>query len=563
MATPFELPVRENCFMFSAPDGDVSVDDLIDAIEETAGDDSVLLLQNMGGAKFLVCTRNAGQATKLMVAEGFRVSGVNVPVEAVGPPVTYVNVYRYPGFLSDETLSNALAQFDTADTETGPTRSASPTTPASPSGAEDWPPLATLDDASAAPPEQEETDHSASNAPTNLLAPVTAHDLGGLPQAPAREDRPIVSRGHYALPEVDDHASSDPSPERAVPHKGRRPDPPVVHPAPGRERQSAKRRERSLPGSRPPWKLPLPLVARSYAVPGSTWFLGPTVPSKESPAIYRRGGPTNRSRRPPGVVRVYKPFLACHSRPGRQCLLTTLTGPGPRDHLAAVVRVYWPGHQATGTWTSTDEAFQSSQREKTPSGSAYGDFLQFFWYRELTSPRPSFFRYSSSSPAGTTDPSNRFPVSKTSRRPVYHIDAILEYRVGLQQYGYRFSVGLTVYSVLHTGQLSNHFLFRLCNAWTATFGSRTANARAPRPIHIWRDNCYACYVSLFDCLSRFIDFSFGFPSSPLPEQIDNPGEAVNDDDAPDVPVDDPAMDMPPDNTALLSTASTITACHTA
>ncbi|KAL3199546.1 hypothetical protein MRX96_043874 [Rhipicephalus microplus] len=114
MATPFELSVRENCFMFSAPEGDVSVDDLIDAIEETAGDDSILMSQHMGGAKFLVCTRNAGQATKLMVAEGFRVNGGNVPVEAVGPPVTYVNVYRYPGFLSDETLRNALAQFGKA-----------------------------------------------------------------------------------------------------------------------------------------------------------------------------------------------------------------------------------------------------------------------------------------------------------------------------------------------------------------------------------------------------------------------------------------------------------------
>lgn len=97
--------------MFSAPEGDISVDELIDAIEETAGDDSVLVLQHMGGAKFLVCTRNAGQATRLMVAEGFEVNGARVPVEAVGPPVTYVNVYRYPAFLSDEALSNALAQF--------------------------------------------------------------------------------------------------------------------------------------------------------------------------------------------------------------------------------------------------------------------------------------------------------------------------------------------------------------------------------------------------------------------------------------------------------------------
>lgn len=97
--------------MFSAPEGDVSVDDLIDAVERTAGDDSVFVLQHMGGAKFLVCTRNASQATRLMVAEGFEVNSVKVPVEAVGPPVTYVNVYRYPAFLPDEVLSNALAQF--------------------------------------------------------------------------------------------------------------------------------------------------------------------------------------------------------------------------------------------------------------------------------------------------------------------------------------------------------------------------------------------------------------------------------------------------------------------
>ncbi|KAL3192038.1 hypothetical protein MRX96_018157 [Rhipicephalus microplus] len=109
-----------------------------------------------------------------------------------------------------------------------------------------------------------------------------------------------------------------------------------------------------------------PVEAPTMEMPPNRTML---LAEQESPAIYRRGGPTKRSRRPPGVVRVYKPSLTCHSRPGRQCLLTTLTGPGPRDHLAAVVRVYQPGRQATGTWTSTDEAFQSSQREKTPSGS--------------------------------------------------------------------------------------------------------------------------------------------------------------------------------------------------
>ncbi|XP_075723846.1 uncharacterized protein LOC142765927 [Rhipicephalus microplus] len=111
MASTSDLPVRENCFMFTAPDGDVSIDDLIDAVELVSGNDSVFVLQHMGGARFLVCTRNASQATRLMVAEGFRVNGENVPVEAVGPPVTYVNAYRYPAYLSDEVLSNALAQY--------------------------------------------------------------------------------------------------------------------------------------------------------------------------------------------------------------------------------------------------------------------------------------------------------------------------------------------------------------------------------------------------------------------------------------------------------------------
>lgn len=111
MATHFDFPVRENCFLFSAPDGDVSIDTLIDAIELTAGEDSVLVLQHMGGSKFLVCTRNASQATRLMVAEGFRVNNERVAVEAVGPPITFVNVYRFPAYIPDEILTNALSQY--------------------------------------------------------------------------------------------------------------------------------------------------------------------------------------------------------------------------------------------------------------------------------------------------------------------------------------------------------------------------------------------------------------------------------------------------------------------
>ncbi|KAL3213449.1 hypothetical protein MRX96_035382 [Rhipicephalus microplus] len=111
MAATSDLPVRENCFLFMAPEGDISIDDLIDAIELTAGGDNVLVLQHMGGAKFLVCIQNSSQATRSMVAEGFCVNDRRVSVEAVGPPVTFINVYTYPAYLSDDMLGNALAQY--------------------------------------------------------------------------------------------------------------------------------------------------------------------------------------------------------------------------------------------------------------------------------------------------------------------------------------------------------------------------------------------------------------------------------------------------------------------
>ncbi|KAH7973275.1 hypothetical protein HPB52_023340 [Rhipicephalus sanguineus] len=65
----------------------------------------------MGCSKFLVCIRNASQATKLMVAEGFKLNHEKVAVEAVGPPITYVNVYRLPAYLPDDVLTNALRQY--------------------------------------------------------------------------------------------------------------------------------------------------------------------------------------------------------------------------------------------------------------------------------------------------------------------------------------------------------------------------------------------------------------------------------------------------------------------
>ncbi|KAH7939035.1 hypothetical protein HPB52_005070 [Rhipicephalus sanguineus] len=101
MAAQTSLPVRENCFFFNAPDGDLSIDDLIDAVERTAGDDSVHVLQHMGGSRFLICTRNAAQATKLMVSEGFVVNNQKVTVEAVGASA----------YLLDDPLTGALAEY--------------------------------------------------------------------------------------------------------------------------------------------------------------------------------------------------------------------------------------------------------------------------------------------------------------------------------------------------------------------------------------------------------------------------------------------------------------------
>ncbi|KAL1476521.1 hypothetical protein MTO96_036446 [Rhipicephalus appendiculatus] len=46
-----------------------------------------------------------------MVTEGFTVNNEKVAVEAVGPPITFVNVFRYPAYLPDDPLTSALAQY--------------------------------------------------------------------------------------------------------------------------------------------------------------------------------------------------------------------------------------------------------------------------------------------------------------------------------------------------------------------------------------------------------------------------------------------------------------------
>ncbi|KAL3202992.1 hypothetical protein MRX96_042203 [Rhipicephalus microplus] len=200
MAITSDLPVRENCSTFVAPDGDVSIDNLIDSIERTAGEDSALVSQHMAGVKFLVRTRNASEATQLLVAEGFRVGAVNVPVEAIGPPVTYVNVYRYPAYLSNEILSNALAQYDQRPRDGILTPvSTGVTCPPSPRRGS----LGTSQSAASAEgtTETDSEDLECEVAYEIVTSRVPVLKPGEDAREPTREDAPIESRGYYGLPE--------------------------------------------------------------------------------------------------------------------------------------------------------------------------------------------------------------------------------------------------------------------------------------------------------------------------------------------------------------------------
>ncbi|KAL3203026.1 hypothetical protein MRX96_042237 [Rhipicephalus microplus] len=191
-------------------------------------------------------------------------------------------------------------------------------------------------------------------------------------------------------------------------------------------------------------------------------------------------------------------------------------------------------------------------RTSSQPTAAYGDSIQFFSYRDPTIFWSSFIGYSSPSPTRTTNQSNRFPVSKTSWRQVFHIDAIIEYRFGLQYLGYQFSIGFTGYDVLYTGQHNKYPLLRFHDASTVTFGSWTADTSAS-DLSTSGETTVMPGTSSHPTPSPGSGTSrSGSPSSSLPQQAENSGEPVNNDGAPDVPVDDQATDMPPDNTALLA-----------
>ncbi|KAH7977045.1 hypothetical protein HPB52_023227 [Rhipicephalus sanguineus] len=104
-------PPKEHCFTFNVPEDTVSIDEIIDSIEETVGDEGVLFLQHLGTSKFLVATRTADQATSLLVNEGFCIRKEKVSVDAVGPPIVHVNVYRLPPYVSNDSLVAALQPY--------------------------------------------------------------------------------------------------------------------------------------------------------------------------------------------------------------------------------------------------------------------------------------------------------------------------------------------------------------------------------------------------------------------------------------------------------------------
>ncbi|KAH7943050.1 hypothetical protein HPB52_004131 [Rhipicephalus sanguineus] len=91
-----------HCFTFNAPEDTVSIDEIIDSIQETVGEEGVLSLQHLGTSEFLVATRTADQATSLLVNEGFCIRKEKGSVDAVGPPIVHVNVYGLPPYVSND-----------------------------------------------------------------------------------------------------------------------------------------------------------------------------------------------------------------------------------------------------------------------------------------------------------------------------------------------------------------------------------------------------------------------------------------------------------------------------
>ncbi|KAL3258810.1 hypothetical protein MRX96_046372 [Rhipicephalus microplus] len=215
---------------------------------------------------------------------------------------------------------------------------------------------------------------------------------------------------------------------------------------------------------------------------------------------------------------------------------------------------------------------------------AYGDSLQFLWHGEFTISQPSSFRYHLPSTASTTDSTNRFPVSKTSWRQVFHIDTIFEHRVGHQQFGHRFSVGVKFRgspsvpgtpptkppdpgppsttgevsstpgssSRRHTGPDSTSSASRASSRMSTELADAPAtddydDASANEPVDEQSVPAAGTVVDHHPLSTNSRSSSSPF----LSEQLEDNGAEDADDDAQDIPVEAPTMEMPPDHTVLL------------
>ncbi|KAL3192051.1 hypothetical protein MRX96_018170 [Rhipicephalus microplus] len=160
------------------------------------------------------------------------------------------------------------------------------------------------------------------------------------------------------------------------------------------------------------------------------------------------------------------------------------------------------------------------------------------------------------------------PVLLTSWRPVFHIDLILEYQVGLQHYGYRFSIGVKLRGVYHAGPLLIHFWLRLSTPQQSPLVLGTPPSVPPDPgpqsttgevsstpgSSSRRHTGPASTASASRASSRMSTELSDVPGTDDSDDAsaNEPVDEQTDDDAHDTPVEAPTMEMPPDRTMLLA-----------
>lgn len=103
-------PPKAHVFYFTAPK-DVTVDDLVNALEEIVGRYGLDTLMHQGGYKFCAVAATAAAARKITEKGAVIVNGVSCPVACMGPQVVYVTVYRLNPVVSNADLAAALKPY--------------------------------------------------------------------------------------------------------------------------------------------------------------------------------------------------------------------------------------------------------------------------------------------------------------------------------------------------------------------------------------------------------------------------------------------------------------------